>query len=126
MPIEILFYSGPHFTHFKPEWVCNKIKSVLAEKELEHVICLGLTYKPDVDDMRESPSLKVYEMLSKCTEIEVSAVDPYVRRSSRINMLSIDALPQENVLFVGLVAHSDFKEMNRGCNFCLDFANVWQ
>jgi UDP-N-acetyl-D-mannosaminuronic acid dehydrogenase len=113
---------------FKPEWVCNKIKSVLAEKELEHVICLGLTYKPDVDDMRESPSLKIYEMLAENTGVKVSAVDPFIsgNNAQGLALLPTSAIPENGCLIVGLVAHAQFKTMSFGENVVLDFSGIWE
>ena len=113
----------------KPEWVCSKIKTVLEEKGLEHVICMGLTYKPDVDDMRESPSLKVYEYL--CQSIQdasVSAIEPFISKeqAEEIGLICIEDIPVKGALIVGLVAHTEFKHIDFGENIVLDFGGVWE
>jgi len=50
-----------------PDWVVNKIVSALNETEKSikgsHILILGIAYKRNVDDMRESPSIEIMELL---------------------------------------------------------------
>src|SRR5690606_22232723 len=52
-----------------PDWVVNKIADALNEREKSlkgsRILALGIAYKRDVDDMRESPSVMVMEILSE-------------------------------------------------------------
>ena len=64
-----------------PHWVVNKVVSALNERERalknSKVLVLGIAYKRDVDDMRESPSIEIMELLlKKGAHVEYS--DPYV------------------------------------------------
>tara|TARA_Y100000588_G_scaffold392136_2_gene502970 strand:- start:344 stop:1648 length:1305 start_codon:yes stop_codon:yes gene_type:complete len=64
-----------------PQWVVNKVAEALnnIEKPIKNsrILVLGVAYKTDVDDMRESPSIHVMEMLRK-RGAHVSYSDPYV------------------------------------------------
>ncbi len=64
-----------------PEWVMNKIMLALNEqgKALKgsKILVLGIAYKKDVDDMRESPSVFIMEMLRE-KGVEISYSDPHV------------------------------------------------
>jgi UDP-N-acetyl-D-glucosamine dehydrogenase len=64
-----------------PEWVINKVMHALNDqaKALKNskILILGLAYKPDVDDDRESPSYKLMDLLVK-RGAEVDYHDPHV------------------------------------------------
>jgi UDP-N-acetyl-D-mannosaminuronic acid dehydrogenase len=114
----------------KPAWVVEKILQVQKQHNIQHVICMGLTYKPDVDDFRESPALEIYESLKfHAKEFSVSAVEPYMSKMHRLsegsNLIDIDSLPKNNSLIVGLVSHTVFQSLDLGENVLIDFANVW-
>ncbi|MGH7858774.1 MAG: nucleotide sugar dehydrogenase, partial [Candidatus Binatia bacterium] len=84
-----------------PYYVVERITEALgrAGKALPaaHVFVLGVAYKKDVDDLRESPSLKVIEILES-KGARVSYNDPYVpslrtRRLRRYDTLELDSVP---------------------------------
>lgn len=64
-----------------PHWVVNKVASALNEHERpiknSRILVLGIAYKRDVDDMRESPSIEILELLQK-KGAKVEYSDPYV------------------------------------------------
>jgi UDP-N-acetyl-D-mannosaminuronic acid dehydrogenase len=62
-----------------PHFIANKLGEILADIPNPKVTILGLTYKPDVDDMRESPILEIAGLL-KQQGITVMAHDPHVRQ----------------------------------------------
>lgn len=84
-------------------------------KNGDKIAVLGLTYKPDVDDLRESPALEIALELSKKYEITVS--DPYVFASdipAELNKKFLDydsAIVNADVV-VFLVAHRQFLNIN--------------
>lgn len=101
--------------NYKTEWVLEKIKNkALAfktEKNKEPIIaCMGLAFKPDIDDLRESPALYVTETLQK-EKFNVLAVEPNLNSTSeRVLVETSDALNQADII-VFLVSHSDFKSL---------------
>ena len=70
----------------KPEWVIGKVheavETVAAQtgkaKQDVKIVCYGLAFKPDIDDLRESPALMITEKLMKLYPNQVFAVEPNV------------------------------------------------
>lgn len=66
---------------FMPEYIVNRVKSLLAEKGIKinrsRILILGVTYKKDVKDLRKSPALDIIQILRK-TKAKVSYHDPLV------------------------------------------------
>ena len=120
-----LIKTAREINDFKPIWVFNKILSSMEANNLTSVVCMGLTYKPNVDDIRESPALRIYKMLEESSEFEVFAVDPFCSISNvDVNLINIESIPQ-NSLIVGLVAHSEFRKIDFKTSKVLDFAGIW-
>lgn len=110
-------------TH-KPEWVLKKIRSA-AERTLEAmpdktmadvtVACLGLAFKPDIDDLRESPALSITREVANF-DCQVLVVEPYIDTlpaslsARNIRLCSLEeAIARADVAAV-LVKHSRFAE----------------
>lgn len=80
---------------------------------------LGVTYKPDVDDLRNSPALFIAQELQKWPNIELFVVDPYVdhellKTYFKNVSANLDNLPTICDMTVALVAHSKFKQTFKG------------
>ncbi len=71
---------------YQPYYVVNRVMEVLNihKKSLNgsKILILGMAYKKNVDDVRESPSLKIYELLKE-RGASVDYYDPYVKRTGR-------------------------------------------
>ena len=61
-----------------PDYVVENINKLMENVEGKIVTIFGLTYKGNVDDIRESPAMEIYEMLKERRKFEVSAFDPHV------------------------------------------------
>jgi len=98
----------------KPLWVCERIETELYRRNLRRVICLGAAFKPDVDDLRESPAINVIQRLLDCGW-SVGVVEPNVEMlppslAARCELLSLDAaLAAADSVLAVLVAHGPFK-----------------
>ncbi len=107
----------------KPFEVVRRIKAAAAQwSQMYNAVCsvniFGLTYKPNVDDLRESPALKVAQMLSNDSTISLTVTDPFVDRhvletlfTNRVRSSS-QGIKEAHVL-VFLVAHDRFKIINK-------------
>lgn len=63
-----------------PKYICNSIESKIGKLGIEKsVLVCGLTYKPDVEDMRDSPGFKILNEFKK-RNFQVSAYDPYFKK----------------------------------------------
>jgi UDP-N-acetyl-D-mannosaminuronic acid dehydrogenase len=104
----------------KPKFVVAQIRERAERFKRPVIACLGLTYKPDVDDLRESPAVEIAKQLACTKEEQILVADP-----------NLDALPDElaalpNISFCDtleaihradivalLVAHSRFRKIPR-------------
>lgn len=96
----------------KTEWVIEKIKAAAEKLKMPlgtkpKVACLGLSFKPDIDDLRESPAVQVALALES-QGMDVVAVEPNINSHDQFNLISLDeALKTANVVAV-LVKHRQF------------------
>lgn len=113
---------------YKTEWVIEKIKNAALQFEKEHgrkpkVACMGLAFKPDIDDLRESPALYIVRRL-KAEGQDILAVEPNIDEFSEFEIMDYkDALNVAD-LFAFLVSHKEFKEIE--CSNILDFCGVFK
>ena len=92
-----------------PEYVATEILEILGQTAAPKVTILGVTYKPDVDDMRESPILHLIELLKK-KGVSVSAYDPFVKGQDGVENDLEKAAAASDLLVLG-VHHSEFKNL---------------
>lgn len=109
----------------KPKWVLQKVRDAVMDvlaaepsRSMEDikVACLGLAFKPDIDDLRESPALGITAELSKLG-CQVLAVEPHIEAlPSKLGEGTIKLTNLENALEIAdvacvLVKHSAFCEL---------------
>ena len=97
-----------------PEFVLGRIADVMRERgitDARRVGLYGLTYKEDVDDVRESPTLQMLENLERHLAAgQVKIYDPMVKRDLVPNQYhDFDAFLRDVDLVVILVGHSELK-----------------
>ena len=101
---------------YKPLWVVQEIEEKVKEfkeryKREPIIGCLGLSYKPDIDDLRESPALKVVEVLIE-KGYKVMANEPHVHQEiikNSIKNYSIEEVINSSDLIFLLVPHKVYK-----------------
>ena len=113
---------------FKPEWVIQKVKeavSLLAQKSSTDstasitVACFGLAFKPDIDDLRESPALEITMRLAEEHSGRVLAVEPNIESDKfsesdhGFTLVSANQALQEADVLVMLVDHREFKIIDK-------------
>jgi len=107
----------------KPDWVINKVKGAIFELLQESpnriaknitIACFGLTFKADIDDLRESPAMKIASSLAKLHSGKVLAVEPNIRElaaSKNIELVPLEKALGEADILVLLVDHKEFEQM---------------
>jgi UDP-N-acetyl-D-mannosaminuronic acid dehydrogenase len=125
----LLIKKSRETNNFKTEWVLEKIKNKAltfkAEQSKDPVIaCMGLAFKPDIDDLRESPALYVTETLEKI-DYAILAVEPnLISGPNRVLVETSEAIKQADII-VFLVSHSEFKNLKLdNSKQVLDFCGV--
>jgi UDP-N-acetyl-D-mannosaminuronic acid dehydrogenase len=102
----------------KPLYVIDKIKQAADQFKKPVIACLGLAFKADIDDLRESPALDIAMSLLTDNIGEILLVEPnikqlpkkYADHNARLTSLP-QALEQANILVV-LVDHKQFKTLH--------------
>lgn len=93
----------------KPDWVIEKVKS-RAEKFKNPVIgCLGLAFKADVDDLRESPSVDIVRKLLKDNVGEILISEPNLESHDEFGLLSCEEVIRRADIILLLVDHKEYR-----------------
>ncbi|WP_313318461.1 UDP-N-acetyl-D-mannosamine dehydrogenase [Stenotrophomonas sp.] len=104
----------------KPKYVLDLVAEAVRKFPEEHprIVCLGLSYKPDVDDFRESPALAIAQSLSAAYPGAVVCVDPYSHALSAsgedvdsLKIADVEVGLKEADIVVALVSHSAFRDI---------------
>lgn len=96
----------------RPELVLAQVRKLAERLRRPVIACLGLAYKPDIDDLRESPALHIARDLVK-TECELLLVEPHIKTSPVPGATLVDlprALAEADILVL-LVAHRQFRQL---------------
>lgn len=110
-----------------PEFVVDKVRTVVERTGAEKISVLGLTYKGNVDDIRESPAMDIYQMLQKEFNIDIVAHDPHVKKSFIEE--DIEKAVEDSSLILVLSDHNEFKDLDNVAqsmkdNIILDTKNI--
>ena len=102
----------------KPLHVVEKIRRAASLQEQPRIACLGITYKPNTDDLRESPVIRILQQLGDSTGYEFAIVEPHItalpESLAKYPHFSLQdcasALACANIIVL-LVAHDEFKNL---------------
>ena len=108
----VLIKNAREINKYKTNWVIEKIKSTALQFELDNkrkptIALMGLAFKPDIDDLRESPALLVADTLLDDGEFKLHLVEPNLKESTKYNLVAYKNINADIVAY--LVAHKEFK-----------------
>ena len=127
---------------YKPLWVLERVKATVADcltasgkraSELK-IACFGLAFKPNIDDLRESPAMEIAQQIAQWNSGETLVVEPNIHQlpaslAPHCKLVDLDeALAQADVL-VMLVDHAPFKAIeasNVQQTWIVDTKGVWR
>ncbi len=113
-----------------PDFVLERIYNIMKEKGIKDVSKVGfygLTYKENVDDVRESPTLQMLESMERHLAHGVKVYDPFIKTDMVENQYhDLDSFLNDVELVVLLVAHDEIKEnmAKLGGKVILDTRNI--
>lgn len=126
----------------KPKWVIEKVNLAIAEFLLSNptktasdvrVTCFGLAFKPDIDDLRESPSFEIAKTIAKTHPAVVNFVEPNISMlpsGSSINsrLINLEDAVENTDIAVMLVNHSEFESMKATTKnmVVVDTKGIWK
>ncbi|CUU68138.1 UDP-N-acetyl-D-mannosamine dehydrogenase [Campylobacter hyointestinalis] len=121
-----LIKTSREVNNYKTEWVIEKIKNAALKFENNNgkkakIACMGLAFKPDIDDLRESPALDIARRLKK-DGIDIIAVEPNIQSHADFEIVNHQKAIEMADIIVFLVAHKEFKNLN--IKNSLDFCGV--
>lgn len=96
----------------KPEWVLNKIREKADKFKEPTIACLGLAFKADVDDLRESPAVQIVENLQASNIGKVLVCEPNIKSHERFEISSLENALELADIIVVLVDHKEFKSLS--------------
>lgn len=107
--------SAREINNYKTEWAIEKVKNTALQFKLDNnrdanIACMGLAFKPNIDDLRESPALHVAEQL-KTDGFEVLFIEPNLETHDNFNLTSVYEAISKCDIIVFLVAHKEFKDL---------------
>jgi UDP-N-acetyl-D-mannosaminuronic acid dehydrogenase len=114
-----LIHTARKVNDAKPEWVINKVKVAVIDflqanptRTLKDVTiaCYGLAFKPNIDDLRESPALEITKKLSNELACNVVAIEPNISSLdiSNIRLMSLEEGNEIADISIILVKHKEF------------------
>ena len=96
-----------------PQYVFDKIHKIMKEhniKDYSKVGLYGLTYKENVDDMRESPTLQLLDIFKKYNIDDVKIYDPFIKEKKfEGQVMELESFLNETELVIILVSHDEIK-----------------
>ncbi|AGH39273.1 UDP-N-acetyl-D-mannosamine dehydrogenase [Bibersteinia trehalosi USDA-ARS-USMARC-188] len=123
----------------KPAWVIEKVKLAVADYAMANdkkpsdirIACLGLSFKADIDDLRESPALEITQNLAQWHQGELWVVEPHIQQlptilQNKANLVPLAQALQSADVVVLLVDHQAFKQMQAPENkVIVDTRGIW-
>lgn len=119
----------------KPDWVLAKVHQAAAEHLAEtgrpaRIACLGLAFKPNIDDLRESPSLAIAARLAELYPGQVAVVEPHVavlpeELAGKASLVPAATVAQNSDIVVLLVDHDEFRAMPKPAARLVDTRGIW-
>ncbi|MGV3345766.1 UDP-N-acetyl-D-mannosamine dehydrogenase [Enterobacteriaceae bacterium LUAb1] len=126
----------------KPHWVLRQVKQCVAQSLLESdkrvseltIACLGLAFKANIGDLRESPAMAVAQLIAQWHSGVTWVVEPHIKQipgalSQLTTLVSLQqALDQADVLIM-LVDHHEFRTVSRDTvrqQWIVDTKGIWQ
>ena len=98
---------------YKADWCANEVLSACHEFEEKHerepvVACMGLAFKPDIDDLRESPAKYIASRIISEARADVLIVEPNIENHKSFNLIHYDEAYRQADIIVWLVRHKEF------------------
>lgn len=133
-----LVHAARNVNDGKPEWVVNKVKVAILdflqsnpEKTAKDVTvaCYGLAFKPDIDDLRESPAMAIVQSVAAMHSGRTLAVEPNINqlpsKLKSVELVDFESASSEADVQLMLVDHKEFKQVSVATGLLIDTKGIW-
>ena len=117
--------------NYKADWCAEKVQSAMLRFELENrrkpvVAMMGLAFKPNIDDLRESPAKYIVtKVMQSCNNASILVVEPNIQEHKVFKLTNYKEAYEKADIVVFLTGHAPFKELEwRADKVILDFCGI--
>lgn len=110
--------SAREINNYKSFWCAEKVQNEMLKFELENgrkpwVAMMGLAFKPNIDDLRESPAKSITtKVMQSCNNAQIMIVEPNVAEHNVFKLTNYKEAYEKADIVVFLVNHNEFAELN--------------
>lgn len=119
--------------NYKAFWCAEKVKNAMLEFELKNqrkptVAMMGLAFKPNIDDLRESPAKQIVsKVMQSCNNADILVVEPNVESHNVFKLTDYQEAFERADIVVMLTAHDPFKNLPYDdSKIILDFCGIYK
>lgn len=129
-----LIRTAREVNNLKPLWVVERVVAAAARLKKPVIACLGLSYKADIDDLRESPAMEIVQHLAKASIGQLLVVEPHVNAlpdsllDSGVELADFDYAVERADILLLLVDHTSFLHVDHDVKknkIVIDTRGVW-
>lgn len=127
-----LIAAAREINNYKAFWCAEKVKNAMLEFELKNhrkpvVAMMGLAFKPNIDDLRESPAKQIVSrVMQSCNNANIMVVEPNVASHNVFKLTDYKEAYDKADIVVFLTAHKPFKSLPWNDNkVILDFCGIF-
>ena len=119
--------------NYKASWCSERVKNAMLKFEIDNkrkpkVAMMGLAFKPNIDDLRESPAKRIVtDVMQGMTNADIMVVEPNIREHKVFKLTDYQTAYDRADIVVMLTAHDEFKTLPwRDDKVILDFCGVFR
>lgn len=128
-----LIADAREINNYKAFWCAEKVKNAMLEFEIKHhrkpvVAMMGLAFKPNIDDLRESPAKQIVsKVMQSCNNADILVVEPNVKSHNVFKLTDYAEAYEKADIVVFLTAHDPFKTLPWSDDkVILDFCGIFK
>lgn len=106
-----LLKSARDVNDYKPKWVIEKIKSQANKFKHPVIGFLGLAFKADIDDLRESPAIEIVNYFVSSDDWSILVNEPNLKQHQNFDLLPVQEVIDRSDIIVILVDHKPYKRL---------------